>query len=192
MSATASPNVQVPDIGDFDEVPVIEILVAVGDTVAAEDPLVTLESDKATMDVPAPVAGLVTALKVKIGDRVSEGVELMTIQATNGSDPAAVADEDPAPAAASPPVAPSPSEVPSVTSSAGATRTTGENRPAIYASPSARRLARELGVELAGLGGSGRGGRITRDDVQHASERPAGAGAGAGDHGGAVGGASGF
>ena len=97
-------TVLVPDIGDFGEVPIIEILVAPGDTVAVEDPLITLESDKATMDVPAPVAGVVTALKVKIGDRVSQGVELMTIEATNGSDPAAVADEDPAqaPADASP------------------------------------------------------------------------------------------
>ena len=84
MSATAQ-TVQVPDIGDFDDVPIIEILVAPGDTVAVEDPLVTLESDKATMDVPAPIAGVVRTVTVKIGDRVSQGAALMTIEATNGS-----------------------------------------------------------------------------------------------------------
>ena len=80
MSATADAlAVTVPDIGDFGEVPVIEVLVAVGDTVAAEDPLVTLESDKATMDVPAPQAGTVGELLVKIGDRVSQGTKLLTL-----------------------------------------------------------------------------------------------------------------
>jgi dihydrolipoamide dehydrogenase len=79
-------EVRVPDIGDFSDVPVIEILVAVGDEVAAEDPLVTLESDKATMDVPAPVAGKVTAVSVSIGDRVSEGSVLLTLEPGAGSD----------------------------------------------------------------------------------------------------------
>ena len=72
-------EVRVPDIGDFDDVPVIEILVSVGDTVAVEDPLVTLESDKATMDVPAPFAGVVNELSVSVGDRVSEGSLLLTL-----------------------------------------------------------------------------------------------------------------
>ncbi len=211
MSSTVQ-TVLVPDIGDFGEVPIIEILVAPGNTVAVEDPLVTLESDKATMDVPAPVAGVVAALKVKIGDRVAQGAELMTIETTNGSgpaaiaddsDPAAVADEDPVqapavapqspprdpsapPAPSSPPAQPSPPQasspdhsasenaVPASARSASGVATSGPggNRPAIYASPSARRLARERGVQLAGMSGSGRGGRITRDDVQHVSERP--------------------
>jgi pyruvate dehydrogenase E2 component (dihydrolipoamide acetyltransferase) len=193
----AVETVVVPDIGDFGEVPIIEILVSPGDTVAVEDPLITLESDKATMDVPAPVAGVVTALKVKIGDRVSQGVELMTIEATNGSDPAAVADEDPAsaPADASQPAAPSAEAAPRAEPSPPSPTPSAPPAPPdgpIYASPSARRLARELGVQLDGMSGSGRGGRITRDDVQHASERPADAGAGAGGRGGAVGGASGF
>ncbi|MDQ2894458.1 MAG: dihydrolipoyllysine-residue acetyltransferase [Actinomycetota bacterium] len=166
-------TVLVPDIGDFGEVPIIEILVSPGDTVAVEDPLVTLESDKATMDVPAPVAGVVRALKVKIGDRVAQGVELLTIEATNGSDPTAVANQDPAPAPAeaaksTPPVESSPPESAPPQPSAPP----NDDRP-IYASPSARRLARELAVPLAGMTGSGRGGRITRDDVQQASERPA-------------------
>jgi dihydrolipoamide dehydrogenase len=87
-----SPSeVRVPDIGDFTDVPVIEILVSVGDTVAAEDPLVTLESDKATMDVPAPFDGVVGQLRVAIGDRVSEGSVLLTLDSTNGADPAEAA-----------------------------------------------------------------------------------------------------
>jgi len=176
--STAAETVVVPDIGDFGEVPIIEILVSPGDTVAVEDPLVTLESDKATMDVPAPVAGVVTALKVKIGDRVAQGAELMTIEATNGSDPAAIADEDsPEASADAPPSAEAPA--PKATPSPPLAATSNGDGP-VYASPSARRLARELGVQLAGMSGSGRGGRITRDDVRHASERPAGAGTGGG------------
>jgi pyruvate/2-oxoglutarate dehydrogenase complex dihydrolipoamide acyltransferase (E2) component len=78
-------EVRVPDIGDFNDVPVIELLVAVGDQVSAEDPLVTLESDKATMDVPSPAAGTVTQLRVKIGDRVSEGSVVLVLDAVEGA-----------------------------------------------------------------------------------------------------------
>jgi pyruvate/2-oxoglutarate dehydrogenase complex dihydrolipoamide acyltransferase (E2) component len=85
MSATSS-RVSVPDIGDFDQVPIIEILVAVGDTVSAEDPLVTLESDKATMDVPAPYDGVVKEILVSVGDTVAEGAELMVVEPAGGSD----------------------------------------------------------------------------------------------------------
>jgi len=84
-------EVAVPDIGDFDEVPVIEVLVSPGDTVAEEDPLVTLESDKATMDVPAPFAGVVQDLKVNVGDKVSQGTALLLIEVgggDNGAEPA--------------------------------------------------------------------------------------------------------
>ena len=81
MSATDVVSVEVPDIGDFDDVPVIEILVSPGDTVPLEDPLVTLESDKATMDVPAPFAGVVKEISVKVGDRVSQGALLLTHRA---------------------------------------------------------------------------------------------------------------
>ena len=77
-------DVTVPDIGDFDDVPIIEILVSVGDSVSAEDPLVTLESDKATMDVPAPVDGVVKQLAVQVGDRVSQGSVLMTFESDGG------------------------------------------------------------------------------------------------------------
>jgi pyruvate dehydrogenase E2 component (dihydrolipoamide acetyltransferase) len=185
MSATASANVQVPDIGDFDDVPVIEILVAVGDTVAAEDPLVTLESDKATMDVPAPFGGVVKEIHVTVGDSVGEGSPLMTIEATDGdagagepAEQAAAADqaaeqttlpsesleapEEPSQSSAGAPASP-PSQAPQPQANGGEPRNGGGP---IYASPSARRLARELGVDLAGAHGSGRKGRITRDDVQ--------------------------
>src|SRR5579859_4075981 len=90
-AAEAAP-VAVPDIGDFTDVPIIEILVSPGDAVQAEDPLVTLESDKATMDVPAPFAGTVKQLQVKVGDRVSEGSQLLTIERTDG-DSASDSDE---------------------------------------------------------------------------------------------------
>jgi pyruvate dehydrogenase E2 component (dihydrolipoamide acetyltransferase) len=185
MSATAS-RVEVPDIGDFDEVPVIEILVAVGDTVAPEDPLVTLESDKATMDVPAPFGGVVRELSVEIGDRVKQGTVLMSIEpAQNGSAPAEVAAPSPeakvdvTPAEAAEPEAESPLPVPT------APAEPGRSHPAIYASPSVRRQARELGVELSGVSGTGRKGRITKADVQ--SRADGGSGTAAGRPGGGAG-----
>jgi dihydrolipoyl dehydrogenase len=105
-------EVRVPDIGDFTDVPVIEIHVAVGDVVAVEDPLVTLESDKATMDVPAPVEGTVTQLRVKLGDRVSEGSVLLTLDAAVGAPEAAATPPASPPAAATPPPAPPPAAAP--------------------------------------------------------------------------------
>ena len=86
-------EVTVPDIGDFDEVPVIEVLVASGDSVAEEDPLVTLESDKATMDVPAPFAGVVQELKVNVGDKVGQGSPLLLIEVGGGANGAEPAEE---------------------------------------------------------------------------------------------------
>jgi pyruvate dehydrogenase E2 component (dihydrolipoamide acetyltransferase) len=187
MTATGTRTIEVPDIGDFDEVPVIEILVAVGDTVAVEDPLVTLESDKATMDVPAPFAGTVKEITVKIGDRVKQGSVLMTVEATDddagGGEPAeqAAAIEK----ASAPAVAPSeslePPDPPDAPSEPAPARASEASPPTpaprngggpIYASPSARRVARELGVELSGVTGSGRKGRITRDDVQQLADAP--------------------
>jgi dihydrolipoamide dehydrogenase len=107
-------EVKVPDIGDFKDVPVIEVLVKPGDTVKAEDSLVTLESDKATMDVPAPAAGTVVALKVKVGDKVSEGSALLTLDsaAAGGAKPAPAAAPAAAAAAAAQPVAPKPAPAP--------------------------------------------------------------------------------
>ena len=126
-----SEEIRVPDIGDFADVPVIEILVAVGDAVAAEDPLVTLESDKATMDVPAPFAGTVTQLRVKIGDRVSEGSVLLTLERAEGepgtpnersfSDPGAARETSVASAAA-PAAAPAPASAPAASPAPAAPR----------------------------------------------------------------------
>ncbi len=176
--------VAVPDIGDFDDVPVIEILVSPGDTVALDDPLLTLESDKATMDVPAPFAGTVGELLVKIGDRVSQGVELLTLspssdgggeapaptQAADAVESATQAEEQAAP----PPPPPPPSG--------------GNGAGPVYASPAVRRIARELGVDLHQVTGSGRKGRITKEDVQSfASGGPAPSAPGAAPAGGGPG-----
>ena len=179
MSATAGQlAVTVPDIGDFGEVPVIEILVSVGDTVAVEDPLVTLESDKATMDVPAPAAGVVKALHVKVGDSVSEGSLLLDLETTDGGPapepPSNEGAPAPTPAVAeqAPDVPPKPSEAPASTSAtptpASAPRSNGSSA-AVYASPSVRRIARELGIDLHNVVGTGRKGRLTPDDVRTAS-----------------------
>ena len=111
-------QVTVPDIGDYKNIPVIEILVAAGDTVSAEDPLVTLESDKATMEVPAPVAGVIKELKVKVGDKVSEGTLVMTLEASAATAAPAKETAKPAPApVAAVPVkaaAPAPASIPAV------------------------------------------------------------------------------
>jgi pyruvate dehydrogenase E2 component (dihydrolipoamide acetyltransferase) len=172
MTAAGAVSVEVPDIGDFEDVPIIEILVSPGDTVAADDPLLTLESDKATMDVPAPFAGTVREVRVKVGDKVSQGTPLLAIEPAEDEQPqsgerAAAAASDGAPAE---PPTPAPTD--------GASP--------IYASPSVRRLARELGVDLAAVPGSGRKGRITKEDVQRSSDKgpapaaPAGPGLGLG------------
>jgi pyruvate dehydrogenase E2 component (dihydrolipoamide acetyltransferase) len=181
-TASDQAVVTVPDIGDFDDVPIIEILVSAGDTVAAEDPLLTLESDKATMDVPAPFAGTVQELKVKVGDRVSEGDTLMTI-VPEGGDAGGGADSPSAPDAESPaasdaaeaidqavtqpePEPLAPSEPAAAEPDVLAPTHAGNGGGPIYASPAVRRFARELGVSLAGVSGSGRKGRITKEDVQ--------------------------
>jgi pyruvate dehydrogenase E2 component (dihydrolipoamide acetyltransferase) len=159
-AATHAPagvaDVRVPDIGDFSDVPVIEIHVKPGDAVKAEDALVTLESDKATMDVPAPLAGVVRDLKVKVGDKVSEGSVILSL--VTGDASAAVA--APTPAAAGAPVA----AVPAAAPAAG-----GIDEAAFrlaYAGPAVRKLARELGVDLGKVRGSGDHGRIVRADVE--------------------------
>ncbi|HTP22979.1 MAG TPA: dihydrolipoyllysine-residue acetyltransferase [Solirubrobacteraceae bacterium] len=170
MSTTSDAvSVEVPDIGDFEDVPIIEILVSPGDTVAVDDPLLTLESDKATMDVPAPVAGTVGELLVKIGDKVSQGTALLTLETSDGDGAAPAAEPTPAAATkaadsvdsaaqaeeqAAPP--PAPASPPSDGNGAGP----------VYASPAVRRVARELGVDLHDVSGTGRKGRITKEDVQ--------------------------
>ncbi|HEX6389455.1 MAG TPA: 2-oxo acid dehydrogenase subunit E2 [Solirubrobacteraceae bacterium] len=170
----AAVTVAVPDIGDFTDVPVVEILVKAGDTVAVEDPLVTLESDKATMDVPAPVAGKVGDVLVKLGDTVSEGSAVVTIEAAEG-EPEVAPDEERehgAPPTPSPPVAEPAAAAPSAAAPAAAAPAAAAPPAAapsaggpIYASPSVRRRARELGLDLTGIAGSGRGGRILLEDL---------------------------
>jgi pyruvate dehydrogenase E2 component (dihydrolipoamide acetyltransferase) len=146
MTAVAGNTViTVPDIGDFADVPVIEVLVAAGDPVAAEDPLVTLESDKATMDVPSPRAGTVAKVLVRAGDRVSEGTPIVELEGGEGA------------------VAPSAPATASAPSGAAA------NGAPVYASPSVRRVARELGIDLHTVSGTGRKGRITVEDVRGAA-----------------------
>lgn len=191
----AKIEVKVPDIGDFKDVPIIEILVKPGESVKAEQSLVTLESDKATMDVPAPASGVVGEILAKIGDKVSMGVALLTLEEEGAAAPAPTpAPAAPAPAPASPPArAATPSElehpekVAAAPASASA-QTAGPN-PAVAdfsgvnAGPAVRRLARELGIDLTTISGSGEKGRITREDVKAALS---GGGSGAPAKGGAA------
>ena len=160
----------VPDIGANKDIPVIELLVKVGDTVGKDQGLVTLESDKATMEVPAPSAGIVRALKVALGDKLSEGSLVAVIDASDAvAKPAAA----PVPVAAPAPVAapvPAPTPAPAPAADKPAPAVVSEPTLAAgvpYASPSVRQFARELGVDLARVGGSGRKSRITKDDVQN-------------------------
>ncbi len=177
---------RVPDIGSHHDVPVIEILVAVGDSVTKDQGLVTLESDKATMEVPAPFAGVIREIKVKLGDTVGEGTVVAMIEATDAAAPAPTnAAEAPAPTPAPAPVpapatAPAPVPAPAapvavaapVIENATRTPPVSFDADAVlpskvpYASPSVRLFARELGVDLAQVKGSGRDARILREDVQ--------------------------
>jgi pyruvate dehydrogenase E2 component (dihydrolipoamide acetyltransferase) len=162
-TATAASDVLVPDIGDFTDVPIIEILVSPGDTIAQEDPLVTLESDKATMDVPSPLEGVVQEIKVSVGDTVSEGTLLLTVTAPDEAEEEQAKESLAEPAAEEPAPAEETSDEPPA---APAVASEPETAAPPYASPGTRRLARELGVDLALVTGSGRKGRITGDDVR--------------------------
>ncbi len=194
-------EVKVPDIGDFTDVPVIEVFVKPGDTVAAEDSLITLESDKATMDVPSPSAGTVKEVRVKVGDKVSQGTLIAMLEADGGAakraaapkaeaakpapPPAAVAA---APAAAPAPAAPSPSAE-AKPAAAPAAPIDAESFKAAHASPSVRKFARELGVDLSRVTGSGPKGRILQEDVQgFVKQVMSGAAPGAAAGGGVTGG----
>ncbi|NLG23943.1 MAG: branched-chain alpha-keto acid dehydrogenase subunit E2, partial [Clostridiales bacterium] len=221
---------RVPDIGGYDDVPVIEVLVAVGDTVAQDQGLVTLESDKATMEVPSAYAGVVKELKVKVGDTLSEGGVVAVTETADGAagDKAgkgeggkgeAEAKPAPAPAAAAP--APSRSKEPDpvvepvavgdrpdrlaqASIDTQASHASAPGQPPVrfeadalipgkvpYASPAVRLFARELGVDLAQVSGSAKGGRITKEDVQK-YVKGALSGAGAGAPAGAAGGGAGL
>jgi pyruvate dehydrogenase E2 component (dihydrolipoamide acetyltransferase) len=199
-------EVKVPDIGDFTDVPVIEVLVKPGDTVKAEDSLVTLESDKATMDVPAPAAGVVKSVGIKVGDKVSEGHLILTLEEAAGAaapeqaapaakpaPPAAPASAAAAPAAAPPapaataPAAPPKAPAPAAPAAAAPSPPVDDAafRKA-HASPSVRAHARALGVDLSQIKGSGPAGRILQEDVENyvkqvmSGAKVAGAVAGAG------------
>ena len=167
-------EVKVPDIGDFKEVEVIELMVKVGDTIKVDQSLITVESDKASMEIPSSHAGVVTEIKVKIGDKVAEGSLLVIVEASGAAAAPAAAAAAPAPApapvAAAPaittpaPAAPVPVAAPAaVVSAPVATASAGK----AHASPSIRKFARELGVDLTRVAGSGQKGRITQEDVQN-------------------------
>lgn len=203
-------EIPVPDIGDFDEVDVLEVLVSPGDRVAAEDSLITLESDKASMEVPAPVAGVVKELKVSAGDKISQGAVILTLEVEDGDGSPEAAEEPEAEAKGGPEKEPEgeTESKPGAGGDQGAEEQDGRgekgkpparpakeaaNEPAregagepagagasgkldesidekafakAHASPGVRRFARELGVDLGNLKGSGRKGRILKEDVQ--------------------------
>lgn len=188
-SASAAPadasggvvQVVVPDIGDFDEVDVIEVLVNEGDTVQEEQSLITVESDKASMEIPSSHAGRVVALRVKVGDKVAKGSLILELAAAGGSEAAApvASTVAPTPAAAEPTAVKAPTEAThaypiqraelgddreSPTASYALSAQEFRNLP--HASPSVRKFARELGVDLTAVNGTGSRGRIVLDDVR--------------------------
>lgn len=175
-------QVDVPDIGEFSDVAVVEVFVSPGDTVNENDPLVTLETDKATMDVPAPFAGEVKEVLLKVGDAASEGTPVAQLAVANG---ASAPDESPAKGVSTPDLQTSNERARTEAHSPGAVRTavsaeasardqaeTPAPKPSelgeapVYASPSVRRIAREKGVDLTQVQGTGRKGRITVEDVE--------------------------
>src|SRR5271157_1378969 len=179
---TAATEVKVPDIGDFKDVPIIDIHVKDGDAVNAEDPLITLESDKATMDVPAPSAGTIRQVLVKIGDRVSEGTPIVLLagneEGAMQQPTSLLSQQEPATSAAAPPppaAAPMPAATAPAVSVGAQTDFSG-----VHAGPSVRRIAREMGVDLTKLTGTGEKGRISKDDIMAFLRGPAPAPAGAG------------
>ena len=179
-TGTSGPiNVLVPDIGDFDEVTVIEVMVKVGDAIKVEQSLITVESDKASMEIPSSHAGVVTKVKVKVGDKVAKGSLVAVVLAEGGAAAAPAPAPAPAAAAASTPAAPAvtgaapaapPTAAPAAdkglpTAALPAHEPTADKGVLPHASPSIRKLARELGVPLSEVKGSGPKGRIVQDDV---------------------------
>jgi pyruvate dehydrogenase E2 component (dihydrolipoamide acetyltransferase) len=171
-------EVKVPDIGDFKDVEVIELLVKPGDTIKVDQSLVTVESDKASMEIPSSHAGVVKDIKIKIGDKINEGSVVLTVEAAEGAAAApeaapAAAPAAPAPAAAAPApaatpaptAAPAPAAAPAA--AAPAAPAAGATGGKAHASPSIRKFGRELGVDLSRVPGTGPKGRITQQDVQN-------------------------
>ena len=170
-AADTTVDIRIPNIGDFQDVAVIELLAKVGDTVAVEQSLFTVESDKASMEIPSPAAGTIVALTVQLGDKVNVGdvVGQMAVQGAAAPAPAAQ-NPAPAPAAAAPaaPVAVAPLAAPVAVAAAAVPAHNPSVAPSAqlpHASPSVRKFARELGVPLAEVKGSGQKGRITQEDV---------------------------
>ena len=173
--------IEVPDIGDFDSVEVIEILVKVGDTVKAEQSLITVESDKASMEIPTSVAGIVKAIAVKVGDKIKQGSLMLSIEASapGGAQAPAVAASSAAesaapvsavavaPVASAPAVAATAASVPSAPPAAGKLELPSSTAGLPHASPSVRKFARELGVDLTLVKGTGAKERIVQEDVQN-------------------------
>ncbi len=161
-------NVAVPDIGDYKDVSIIEVMVKVGDTIAAEDTLLTLETDKAAMDVPSPYAGVIKELKIKVGDKVSQGALILVLESSDAAAPQVVAAPVAAIAAVAPiVVAPVVAPAPVVAAPVAATTVATPSGKKAHASPAMRRFARELGVDIAQVPGSGDKNRVTRSDVQN-------------------------
>jgi len=172
-SVSAIQEVLVPDLGEDSDVDVIDILVSVGDEINKEDGLVTLETDKAAMDVPSPAAGKVVSIKLKVGDKVSEGSLILELETTGEASaaketaPAASESNDKAvaeekTAAVSAPAPSKPVEIPNASDTGSASASDAD----VYAGPAVRKLARELGVHLSEVPGSGARGRIVKEDVQ--------------------------
>ncbi|MFT4045123.1 MAG: dihydrolipoyllysine-residue acetyltransferase [Solimonas sp.] len=159
-------EVTIPDIGNYHDVPVIELLVKDGDSIEKDTILLVLESDKSTLEVPAPASGTVQGLKLKVGDKVSQGTPVCTLVGARATTPAAV----PAPAANPPPATPAPKAVQAVVTDAAPAplpaKASSDGSQVPYAGPATRKFARELGVDLAQVKGSGTRGRIVIEDVQ--------------------------
>jgi pyruvate dehydrogenase E2 component (dihydrolipoamide acetyltransferase) len=150
-------DVHVPDIGDFNEVPVVSVLVSVGDTVAVEDPLIELESDKATLEVPSSAAGVVKEIKVAEGDLLSEGSLILVLEADGANAAPATPAAEPKAAAPAPAATPAPIAATAPVVDSGFSKS--------HASPSVRAFARQLDIDIAKVNGTGRKGRVLREDV---------------------------
>ncbi|HID80753.1 MAG TPA: dihydrolipoyllysine-residue acetyltransferase [Chromatiales bacterium] len=169
--------ITVPDIGDFDSVEIIEVLVAEGDRIQAEDSLITVESDKASMEIPAPESGVVKSLKIKIGEKVSQGDAILELEPANDAanetpvteekkpEPEIKTETAPEPVAKSEPP-PTPKPAPPIQKPSPTAKINEVSFSKAYASPAIRRFARELGVDLGKVDGTGRKGRIVKEDVK--------------------------
>lgn len=182
-----SNEIRVPDIGDFADVDVIEVLIKAGDTVSAGQSVLVLESDKASMEVPSEISGTVSEVLVKVGDKVKEGVLIAKVSGA-GAAPAAPAKAEPAPAPAAAPAAPAPAPAPAPAAKSAVTAANAAPAAKIdeaafasaHATPSIRKFARELGVDLGKVKGTARNGRISEEDVKAFVKQALAGGAGAG------------